>query len=61
MNVHDMTLTCLLAPSKVLESVEEGEEKEKTSSDESTKALTKEEETTDLRIETPELKVNLPH
>lgn len=48
----------LLVSSKVLESVVEGEEKEKSSSDESTKPLTKEEEMTDLRMETPELKVN---
>lgn len=50
-----------LVSSKVLESVVEGEEKEKSSSDESTKPLTKEEETADLRVETPELKVNLLH
>lgn len=49
---------CLLVSSKTLESVVEGEEKEKSSSDESTKPLTKEEEQTDLRMETPELKVN---
>lgn len=38
----------------------EGEEKEKNSSDEitATKPLTKEEEMSDLKVETPELKVN---
>lgn len=51
-------ILCLLAPSKILESVVEGEEKEKNSSDESAKPLTKEEEMSDLKMETPELKVN---
>lgn len=38
----------------------EGEEKEKNSSEEitATKPLTKEEEMSDLKVETPELKVN---
>lgn len=59
-SVHFMCIFLgLLASSKVLESVVEGEEKEINSSDESTKPLTKEEEMTDLRMETPELKVNL--
>lgn len=51
-------LVLILVSSKILESVVEGEEKEKSSSDESTKPLTKEEEMADLRMETPELKVN---
>lgn len=49
---------CLLASLKILESVVEGEEKEKNSSDESAKPLMKEEDTSDLKMETPELKVN---
>lgn len=51
---------CLLVTSKTLESVVEGEEKEKNSSEEitATKPLTKEEEMSDLKVETPELKVN---
>lgn len=53
-----MDILCLLASSKILESVVEGEEKEKNSSDESAKPLTKEEEMSDLKMETPELKVN---
>lgn len=48
----------LIVSSKILESVLEGEEKEKNSSDESAKPLTKEEEMSDLKIETPELKVD---
>lgn len=51
---------CPLATSKTQESVVEGEEKEKNSSEEitATKPLTKEEEMSDLKVETPELKVN---
>lgn len=58
MHIMSFFCVCLLVSSKILESVVEGEEKEKSSSDESTKPLTKEEEMTDLRMETPELKVN---
>ncbi|XP_075894314.1 formin-binding protein 4 isoform X2 [Nelusetta ayraudi] len=47
------------ASSKILESVVEGEEKEKNSSDESAKPLTKEEEMSDLKMETPELKFQI--
>ena len=55
-----MPLLCLLAHSKVLESVAEGEDKETDNSEEkaATKPPVKEEvETAELKVETPELKV----
>lgn len=55
-----MPLLCLVALSKVLESVAEGDDKETDSSEEKTvtKPPVKEEvETPELKVETPELKV----
>lgn len=55
-----MTFLCPVATPKILESVAEGEDKEKDSCEENTvsKPLVKEEaEVSDLKVETPELKV----
>lgn len=50
---------CHIAPSKVLENVAEGEEKETDNAEEKSlsKTSVKEEDTTELKVETPELKV----